>query len=474
MGKRAGWFAAAWLVAVLVGCGGSGTTTADPGPGDGPGRVAGNLGVDAAGAVVRLDGTALTVVCAPDGSFAFDGVAPGEYTVSVETAGGQGGAATIRVSPGDTVVVPPIALGVAGQLTGLVSDLATRRPLAGARVLARRTPLYEGYAPAVDPDVAAGLGNPAGRQDDDPVTAEPPRVALTGADGSFRFGGVTPGPYSLEITLAGYESGDAGTWVESGRTGVADVFLRAIDPANATVSGQVTSTGGPSAGALAQVRVELWPEFDGTVPEPPVALLPMADALDSSIDPFYLPPFYQIRAAFTDEQGRYSIRNVPPGRYRLTFRRYGYTDIARSIVLGTAEQRTESAALVYRLTVLSGRVVRVTNGAALPVATAEVWASTWWGIAIPARQNGPTEPAIYPSPVGTGSAVTDAAGRFRLEVEAGQVSLGAYHREYGSGYREVTVPAGGLTGVELELEPFDEPGPVDVGGGTGGSPGAAG
>ncbi len=225
----------------------------------------------------------------------------------------------------------------------MVSDLTTGRPLAGARVLARQTPLYDSFAGGVDPDVATGLASPAGRQNGEPTTAEPPRVTTTAADGSYRFGGVAPGPYSLEVSLAGYESGAAGAWVEPGRTGVADLFLRAIDPSNATVSGSVSSSGGPSPGTLAQVRVELWPEFADDQPRPLAESMPAISGLDGMIDPGYLPPFFEIRSAFTDEQGNYALRNVPPGNYRLTFRRYGYSDVARSVVLGTAEQRTENA-----------------------------------------------------------------------------------------------------------------------------------
>lgn len=471
MRQRLGRWVATFALAALVGCGGGGTTVSDPPP-DETGRVAGNLGSEAAGATVRLDGTGFATVCAPDGSFRFDDVPAGEYTVSVETSGGQGGSASVRVSPGGTVTVPPILLDVAGQLTGLVSNLATGQPLAGARVLARRTPVADNFASGVAPEVVDGLGLPSRQQADEPYQAEPPRVTTTAADGSYRFGGVAPGPYSVEVSLDGYESGSSGAWVEPGRTGVADVFMRAIDPANATVSGAVTTTGGPSPGALAQVRVELWPQYDAGVPRPLAEGLPGIGTLDGDIDPAYLPPFFEIRSDFTDEQGRYTIRNVPPGAYRLTFRRYGYTDIERNVILNTAEQRTENAALAYRLTTIAGQVVRVASNGVVPVAEAEVWAATWFDV-LPARQDDAvTQPAIYPWPVGRGSAVTGADGRFTIEVEAGEAYLSAFHPEYGSAYRELTVPLSGSSGVVLQLEAFDVPpgGGVD-GGGSGGSGG---
>ena len=462
------------LLAALVGCGGGGPTTTDPGPIDNNGRVTGTLGAAASGATVRLEGTTQSAICGPDGSFQFDGVPPGEYTVSVETPGGQGGAVTVRVGAGGTIRVPEIPLDTAGQITGLVSDRDSGQPLAGARILARRTPYDDATAGDLPPEVAGGLAGGDGRQVTEPDTAEAPRVTTTAPDGSFRFGGVTPGPYSIEISRDGYEGGETGTYVSPGRTGVADATLRRIDPNNAAVSGTVTSTGGDLPGALARVRVELWPTSFDDQPGPMTSLPEGATDLDSSIDPFYLPPFFEIRSAFTDEHGAYAIRNVPPGEYRMTFRRYGYTDLERTVTLGTAERRTENATLAYRLTTVSGRVMRQTAGGLVAVARAEVWAATW-SDEIPLRQDegggsggGSPGTVVYPYPVGPGNAVSDQQGRFSLEAEAGNLSMGAFHPEYGSSYQELTVPLGGASGVTLVLESFDVPPPGGGGDGGGG------
>ncbi len=84
---------------------------------------------------------------------------------------------------------------------------------------------------------------------------------------------------------------------------------------------------------------------------------------------------------------------------------------------------------------------------------------------------------MYRGPVGPGTAVTDASGRFAIEVEAGAVSLGAFHPEFGSTYQDVNVPLGGLSGISLALEPYDDPWPGGDGGAGGGGgvePGAPG
>ncbi|NUQ01058.1 MAG: carboxypeptidase regulatory-like domain-containing protein, partial [Armatimonadetes bacterium] len=423
------------------------------------GTVRGALGTAGAGATVRLEGTTQTTVADGNGEFAFNAAPVGRYTLSVATGAGLGAATVVIVEEGGVTFIPPLPLDLGGQIVGLITSFDSNgntAPVAGARVTARPQPMLWDYPNQVEPGVLEGVeaaGGAAGRQAGDAPL--PVRVAITDSEGSFRFSAVAPGPYSIEVSAAGCEAGETGTWVEPGRTGTADLALERIDPDNATVSGLVASTSGEP---LPWARVMLWP---AGLDQPVYAMQEGAP-----VDPLYLPPFRMGKEIYTDEQGRYSLRNIAPGQYTLSFWVYGYDAVERQVTLAARETRTENATLSSNLTTVSGTVYRRDGGALVPVAGAFVSAFTPWipmAVAGADGNLGCIPPYI--------DQVTDAQGRFSREVIRGTVELYAWEASYGSAWQQVEVGAGGLTGVELVLEPDPlprpEPGP-EPGGANGG------
>ncbi|MBI2300797.1 MAG: carboxypeptidase regulatory-like domain-containing protein [Armatimonadetes bacterium] len=496
-GRLATALLSALALSTMVACGG-GTPGSNPPPG-GTGRIEGNLGPEANGATVRIEGTDLTSRVGPDGTFVVNGVPPGEYTVSVCNAGtGQGATVMVRVLPDDTTVIPPVDLAPTGQITGIVSaQLANGlpgAPIAGARVTARWTPLFYEYAadgsvpPGMVNEVNAAGGAPGRQADNNGDAVQPPRVATTDANGSFLIPGAVPGVYVVTVEADGFENGETGTWVEPGRTGTADVQLVRIDPDNASVSGIVTQTREGSPEPLAQVLVQLWPRFpwvgNGGTPPPP-GPLDLNGIVKPGDDPWTVPPFFRAYSALSDEQGHYQITNVVPGDYTLAVFRFGYQSVQRDITLAAREQRVENVNLQYILTHVTGTIFgRLENGQVAPLAG--VWVNGYTASIRPDEPPvaifGATDPAngrqdrpgILPPIPPDGAAITDENGHYDVAVEAGHVYLNAWMDGYNSAFVELKVDAGGATGVDMILEPWTSPYPIDYGGGVDGGGGGAG
>lgn len=496
-----GCVCAGFMALLLAGCGsgGSGTT---PTP-SGGGRVTGNAGANAAGGTVRIEGTNLRANVAADGSFTVDGVPPGEYTLSVISSDGQGAVTLVRVVDGSTTQVGDLEVAPAGQITGLVTapDANGRlRPVPGARVTARMVPLLWAYAAEADPGVANGIRNSGGSRQNSGDTNDmaPPRVTTTDSNGSFQFAGALPGSYSVEVSAEGYESAEVGTWVGEGMTSPVDVQLIRIDPDNANLSGTITELVDGQRRPLAHVRVDLWPIFEGgdvivrpmgrqdegndepsgggeepddiaTTTAPP----PQRPSIDPGDNAWYVPPFYWGKMAFTDEQGRYAIRNITPGRYMLTIQRYGYGIVQQEITFAQRDNQTVNATLESNLATVSGTVYGLDEqGRPRPLAGAWVSGSTGYyeivagftegggGGGVPGS-TGASGNAASPDGVSyydpyPGSAVTDENGRYELTVEAGHVWVNAWAEGYEPGFAEVDVAVGRRENVDLTLNRWSE------------------
>lgn len=497
----------------LAGCGGGTGTNSTP-PVSKTGTLRGQLGSAAGGADVRLDGTSLSARANADGSFELPDVPPGEYTLSVTKAGGGGAAKLVRVAGGAVTEVGQVTLEPVGQLAGLVHGVAndnSQVPLANARVTARQVWYLEAYAAQADPEVKQGIEEtqPAGRQAAT-QTETPPRVAYTNAAGSFTMTGLTEGPYTLEVSAEGYENGSNGTWVSAGHTTSADVRLRAIDPDNANLSGVVQSNAGGVIAPLAHVMVSLWPVYDGPMPmfgEGDVAGRQEGDAGGGNAtpgdvgwappgtidqDPWYMPPWENAKETTTDEQGKYALRNITPGKYVLTFQRYGFRTITRELEFSARQSMAQNANLEYILATVSGTVFgRDTNGVPQPLAGAWVNAYSYsvqpvyeadgtafsGGSAVPPTEIGQADLPVsndasmmWPPP---NAAVTDANGHYTLQLEAGHATVSAWADGYYGSWSEVDVTAAGRDGVDLLLLPYtgepgggvDRPLPADAAGG---------
>ncbi len=155
-------------------------------------------------------------------------------------------------------------------------------------------------------DIDTGRGVPAtvaieySGEDYDP---KPSATAQTQIDGTFAFEEIPPGPYTLKLTVRGYDDYQSELQLPAGE--VSELAFRVAASAE-NVVGIVRESG--TRKSLAAVKVELY------VPE---ASTPFAEAL-------------------TDEAGRFSFRGVPPGRYAVRFAAAGYVRSAAwlDVVIG--------------------------------------------------------------------------------------------------------------------------------------------
>jgi len=215
-----------------------------------------------AGATVTLlnpeeGGTVATATTNDDGDYAVDVVA-GTYDVVVDGPGFVPGESTVTIAGEETALLdvdldPEEQSPETGTVAGTVTD--ANGPVTGAAV------------EAVDPD-----------------TGEPVEGAVTGAEGGYEVElsvGADGKSYDFHADTATHQSAVESLTVESGETVVHNVTL---DPEPGSLTGQVTSNGGPVADATVAVE-------DITAAE-------------------------QVAATTTGEDGTYAVE-VTPGAYEV-------------------------------------------------------------------------------------------------------------------------------------------------------------
>lgn len=162
------------------------------------------------GATVRVssDAGVWDAVTAADGGFTTGLLPGGEYAVRAEANGFQ--PATLygaQVRPTETIDIPSIPLVPAsdqpGTISGVVRDARTARPMTNVRLLLR-----------------SGVGATAGT---------PVATTTSGADGSYRFGGLEAGTYSVSASYTDYVDGIiTGISVGGSETSNQDVLMSPV------------------------------------------------------------------------------------------------------------------------------------------------------------------------------------------------------------------------------------------------------
>jgi hypothetical protein len=177
------------------------------------GTIALQGGGDASGTTVFLDGSTAIAFTAADGSFAFDSVAPGKYTLEARRPGYLAVTTAVTIAA-PTTKVDPITLAPEAAANGAIAGVATR-----------------GGASSGNAGISVALLGTSWS-------------ASTADDGSFRIDGIAPGTYSARVSIAGLAPAVvANVDVTAGQT----TALEAIDlepPADsATLRGRVTRGG---------------------------------------------------------------------------------------------------------------------------------------------------------------------------------------------------------------------------------------
>lgn len=451
------WVLLGALLVGLIGCGGGGK----PAPNEGFGALSGTVdrsSTDLDEVIVQIEGTDLQTTPDADGNFTFSQVPPGEYTVAVLQAGRPLGAAVrAQVMAGRRTQLGPLSLRPAGQIAGLVTtpdpQTGTPQPVGQARVVAR---------PAGE--VVDFIGNQEAAEEGEDELPEPPspfRVALTQPDGSYQIRGVAPGHYVLEVTHPRFQSSQREVDVEAGQTTAADFTLQPLDPqALGSVAGTVSDSDG---NPLGQVRVELC-GLDITGRPAPPNTPPAADF--DRLDPAFLLPRPGELVTYTDEQGRYALRGIPPGTYRILAAKRGYSLGDQEIQVQAGTTLTVDFVLTSRLVEISGTVLGLReDGSRVPLEAARVFALEFPPLARPQPgagnpRRGDEEGEVPSWPGARLAALTDSNGRFQLQVTPGPILLIVHKEGFHPARQLVTADPAAPPVVTFELRPQrPEPGP---------------
>ncbi|HCJ09660.1 MAG TPA: hypothetical protein DHW14_00640 [Clostridiales bacterium] len=290
------------------------TTTVDfslqPDPATIQGTVTEMDGGPILGATVSLhDSAGLLVgqtVTGADGTYRFQGVAPGTYLVTVRAAGFSVQAKGAFPDAGEEVTVDFSLTALRGRLCGRVTDAATGLPVADVLVT------------AVDP-----TGVAAGR-------------AVTGPDGRYLIEDLAPESYVVTFTEPAYQNLTLGAVVRPGQTVMLDA---ALAPQPASVSGTVTSaaTGRPLAGAR-------------------VVVMDQAGI--------------HVTTVLTDGAGRYEVEGLAAGSYTLLFQAADFRSERTGVSLDPGDAVVVDQALEPDPGALRGTVTDAVTGEPLAGAAA--------------------------------------------------------------------------------------------------------
>lgn len=185
------------------------------GPQPTTGTVTGTVTLDGspaeAGVTVALDGR--TAMTDANGMFSFSMVEQGSYEVTASFSGAECPPQTTTVSPNmtSTVTIPCTTTPTTGTVTGTVTSDGS--PISGATV-------------ALDG-----------------------RTTTTDGSGMFTFTDVTPGTYSVTVTLTGFQCGPQTTMLAAGGTVTVTVTCTVTPPSGSEIAAVTYSLTGTIVGA---------------------------------------------------------------------------------------------------------------------------------------------------------------------------------------------------------------------------------
>lgn len=426
---RALWvFGAAGLLAAS-GCGGGGSGQAS-GTGSVTGRLvlpAGNGGRAAEVFTFTLDNADLSVPLGVDGGFAINGVAAGLHTLTIHSPR-HAVAVAVQVASGQQTSVGDLVPQDAGQISGLVTRSDTKEPIPGALI-------------TISEAVAVNSAD---------VSPLPVRIARTDASGSYAVPGIPVGEYVVTAAKPGYASASATVSVSAAATTPADF---ALAPQAAQGAGSmtgtvymVTDTGSqtPVPGAL----VRLAPRDYVGIMEP----LPASVAPGAGGHPGRGPEW----VTFTDDQGNYTLSNVPAGDYLAVAVRAGLDADRQAVTITAGQTLTQNFLLkphVLRTGTVEGTVTDASSGKPIQGAIVAVLFSPGPPAGGAGSSAGAGANVCFVPGLFRFHTKTDAQGRYSLVAPVGTWTIGVAASGYMSKTAPVTVQAGATVTLDIALNP---------------------
>ncbi len=301
------------------------------------------------------------------------------------------------------------------------------------------------------------------------------------ADGSYSIEGVPPGEHRIAIVARdGMRGAYCTVEVDEGRRVRAP---RVTPELGGQIVGIVTRHGDDGLRPLPGVEVTAQPAVVIAAEE-----APGGDAQPEIWPPPELPTF----SAFTDENGSYVIRAVPPGEYVVTvaqpqvrrnwqwvFVEAGHTAVADFELwpevepgVGTVRGRVVGLRDGSREPIVRARVTIITEEPWEPVGPPELPPTPPVGLTEEGREAGgegacPTLPpdadTIVPPWIDTLSTLTDENGEYALNAPSGRASIEVWAPGWQSAWEEITILPGETLRQNFMLEPWDDelpqPGP---------------
>ncbi|MGC8668652.1 MAG: carboxypeptidase regulatory-like domain-containing protein [Chthonomonadales bacterium] len=428
-----------WVIAVgsllaAVGCGGGGSGSAS-----GTGSITGRLVVpDPLGGraaetfTFTVDNTDLSIPLGVDGSFAINSVAAGLHTLAIHSPR-HGVAVAVQVVSGQQTSVGDLVAQDAGQISGLVTRSDNKEPIPGALI-------------TISEAVTQNSGD---------IPPLPVRITRTDASGSYAVPGIPVGEYVVTAAKPGYTTASATVSVAAAATTAADFSLTPeASQGTGTMTGtvyMVTDAGSqtPLAGAL----VRLAPKDYIGIMQP----LPASVTGGAGSHPNPGPEWI----TFTDEQGNYTLSNIPAGDYLAVAVRAGLEPDRQSVTITAGQTLTQNFLLkphTPRVGTVEGTVTDASTGKPIEGALVAVLFAPGppvmsGGTGVTGGTTGGAAGVCFVPGLFRFHAKTDAQGHYALTAPAGTWTLGVAASGYLSKSAPVTVQAGATVTLNVALDP---------------------
>jgi 5-hydroxyisourate hydrolase-like protein (transthyretin family) len=239
------------------------------------------------------------------GKYSLTNIAPGTYTIEFSKANYTTLAQSVVIQSDTITVINPVLVAIPGILQGTVTSNAGSA-VSGATVL-----------------LSDNLGT---------VIAS----VTTSSTGAYTFGAVIPGHYTLTVSANNFQATTIGQNVPSNQTTTTNFVLQ---PNPGTVSGTITGSGGPIAGAIVEA-------LSGTG--------------------------IAVAIATTDGVGQYVINRLAPGSYRLRVSAPAFQTFVVGFSVSAGQTVVVNLNLLANPGSIIGTVIDEDSGIPLPGASLKV------------------------------------------------------------------------------------------------------